>query len=222
MSRFGRAGRRSAVALPSPKRALVSPVREVTPSVDDETLVRRALEGDRWAEEALYRRHVRPVTEVATRVLGRTAEAEDVVQDTFVRALRQLGTLREPALFSRWVMRIAVNMVRAKLRKRALLRALGLDRGLDDATLERLASPSVPADVRAQLAEIDAALRDVPANERVAWALHVIEGWSLPEVAEACDCSLATAKRRIRAARERAQRAASRAMRSTRSSSAAG
>jgi RNA polymerase sigma-70 factor, ECF subfamily len=49
---------------------------------------------------------------------------------------------------------------------------------------------------------VDAALRGVSSDQRVAWMLHVVEGWSLPEVAEACDCSLATVKRRIRAARE--------------------
>lgn len=170
--------------------------------IDDATLVLRAREGDRWAEEALYRRHVRPVTDVATRILGRTAEAEDVVQDTFLMVLRRLDTLRDPELFPRWLMRIAMNMVRAKLRKRRLLRTLGLDRAVDDATLERTACATASPDVRAELAGIDAALRELGANERVAWMLHVVEGWSLPEVADACDCSLATAKRRIRAARE--------------------
>lgn len=179
----------------------VAPVRAI--EVDDGTLVRRAREGDRWAEEALYRKHVRKVADVATRVLGRSAEAEDVVQETFLQALRRLSSLRDPDLFPRWLMRIAMNMVRGKLRKRRLLRSLGLDHSLDDATLERMAAPSTPPDVRAELAEVDAALREVSANERLAWMLHVVEGFSLPEVAEACDCSLATAKRRIRAARLR-------------------
>lgn len=168
----------------------------------DAALVRRALEGDRWAEEALYRKHVRRVTDVATRVLGRTAEAEDVVQDTFLCALRRLPSLRDPELFPRWLMRIAMNAVRGKLRKRRLLRTLGLDRSLDDATLERLASPTIPPEARAELAGIDAVLRDVSADQRLAWMLHVVEGWSLPEVAETCGCSLATTKRRIKAARD--------------------
>jgi RNA polymerase sigma-70 factor (ECF subfamily) len=171
--------------------------------VDDATLVRRALEGDRWAEEALYRRHVRRVSDTAIRVLGRTHEAEDVVQDTFLKALTRLESLRDPSLFSRWLMRIAMNLVRGKLRKRKLLRTLGLDRSVDDATLERLAAPATPPDVRAELAGIDAVLRDVTSEQRLAWMLHVVEGWSLPEVAETLGCSLATAKRRIRAAKDR-------------------
>ncbi|HJL19887.1 MAG TPA: RNA polymerase sigma factor [Sandaracinaceae bacterium LLY-WYZ-13_1] len=173
------------------------------PRVDDAALVRRALDGDRWAEEALYRRHVRRVSDVAIRVLGRAHEAEDVVQDTFLKALQKLPTLRDPSLFERWLMRIAMNMVRGKLRKRKLLRTLGLDRSVDDATLERMASPSTPPDVRAELAGIDAVLRDVTGEQRLAWMLHCVEGWSLPEVASTLGCSLATVKRRIRAARDR-------------------
>jgi RNA polymerase sigma-70 factor (ECF subfamily) len=186
------------------KEGPVAPVRAI--EIDDGELVRRAVGGDRWAEEALYRKHVRRVSDVATRVLGRSAEAEDVVQETFLQVLRRLPSLREPDLFPRWLMRIAMNMVRGKLRKRRLLRSLGLDHSMDDSTLERMASVTTPPDVRAELAEVDAALRDVSANERVAWMLHVVEGWSLPDVAEACDCSLATAKRRIRAARLRIER----------------
>lgn len=185
----------------SPEPAEIRPIGAA--AVDDATLVRRALDGDRWAEEALYRRHVRRVSDVAIRVLGRTHEAEDVVQDTFLKALQKLHTLRDPSLFPRWIMRIAMNMVRGKLRKRRLLRTLGLDRTVDDATLERMASPATPPDVRAELAGIDAVLRDVPSEARVAWMLHVVEGWSLPETAEAIGCSLATVKRRIRHARER-------------------
>lgn len=188
---------------PAPAKAADAEVRTLPGQLDDATLVRRALEGDRWAEEALYRRHVRRVSDTASRILGRSHEAEDVTQETFLNALTKLSTLRDPELFVRWLMRIAMNKIRGKLRKRKVLRALGLDRTVDDATLERLAAPSTSPEVRAELAGIDAALRDVSPSHRLAWMLHVVEGWSLPEVADACGCSLATSKRWIRSARER-------------------
>lgn len=178
-------------------------VRELRGGLDDATLVARAVEGDAWAEEALYRRHVRRVTNTVSRVLGRTAEAEDAVQDTFLQVFHKLGTLRDASLFERWLMRIAMNKVRGKLRKRKLLRTLGLDHTVDDATLERFAARETPADVRAELRGIDRALQDVSSGQRMAWTLHVVEGWSLPEVADACGCSLATSKRWIRKAKDR-------------------
>ncbi|GAB5544761.1 MAG: sigma-70 family RNA polymerase sigma factor [Sandaracinaceae bacterium] len=169
---------------------------------DDAELVRRAREGDRWAEEALYRRHVRRVTDAATRVLGRSDEAEDVVQDTFLKAFTKLDSLRDPSLFPRWLLRIAMNRARGKLRRRKLMRSFGLDHTVDDATLERFASPTTPPDVLLELAGIDAALREVAPDHRIAWMLHEVEGLSLPEAADACNCSLATVKRWIRKAKD--------------------
>ncbi len=176
-------------------------VRALVPGPADEELVARALDGDAWAEEALYRRHVKRVTDAATRVLGRTMEAEDVIQETFLKAFSRLEDLRDAALFERWLIRIAMNKVRGRLRKRKLLRTLGLDRSVDDATLERFASPATPPDVRAELARVDAVLATLAPAHRMAWTLHEVEGFSLPETASACDCSLATAKRWIRRAR---------------------
>jgi RNA polymerase sigma-70 factor (ECF subfamily) len=80
------------------------------------------------------------------------------------------------------------------------MRLLGLDRGADDATLAALAAPGTNPDQRAELALVDRALEAVSANVRIAWMLRMVEGLELTEVASACGCSLATAKRRIAAA----------------------
>jgi hypothetical protein len=63
----------------------------IEPSESDAALVSRAKRGDRWAEEALYRRHARRVTRVVLRIMARAGETEDVVQDTFVVAFESLG-----------------------------------------------------------------------------------------------------------------------------------
>jgi RNA polymerase sigma-70 factor (ECF subfamily) len=86
------------------------------------------------------------------------------------------------------------------MRRGRLMRMLGLDRGADDATLAELASPGTNADQRAELALVDRVLGTVSANIRIAWMLRMVEGLELAEVASACGCSLATAKRRIAAA----------------------
>jgi RNA polymerase sigma-70 factor (ECF subfamily) len=79
------------------------------------------------------------------------------------------------------------------------LRLLGLDQE-QDAALERLASPLLRPDDRAELALVDQVLRKMPADQRIAWMLRRVEGLQLPEVAHVCACSLATVKRRIAAA----------------------
>lgn len=164
---------------------------------EDAVLVGRALDGDRWAEEALYRRHVDAVAAMAARLLGRRAEAEDVVQDTFVVVLEQLGDLREPRQFRSWLLKVAVHQAHRRFRRRRLRKALGLDRQIDDTRLAVLAKSGNDPEVVSELARLDAALARLPAQPRIAWMLRYVEGMRLAEVASACGCSLATAKRRI-------------------------
>jgi RNA polymerase sigma-70 factor (ECF subfamily) len=185
--------------------ARIVPVTELPAASfqDDVELVRRAREGDRWAEEALYRRHVRAVTNAVTRLLGRTAEADDVVQDTFLRALERIDDVRDGVAFRAWIQRIAVTLCHRRFRKRKLLRAFGLDRGDDDAALAASAVEGSRPDLIAELREIDRALDTLSIASRSAWILHRVEGWTLEETADALTVSLATAKRRLSEADDR-------------------
>jgi RNA polymerase sigma-70 factor (ECF subfamily) len=163
--------------------------------IADETLVRRALEGDRWAEEALFRRHAPRVLGTVTRLLGKRSEAEDIAQDTFVAAFSDLGALREPGAFGGWVLRIAVSKVHRVFRRERILRFLRI--GSDDTGIADLAAEGASPDQRAELVLLEASLARVASANRVAWMLRHVEGLALDEVAHACTCSLATAKRRI-------------------------
>jgi RNA polymerase sigma-70 factor, ECF subfamily len=166
-------------------------------ALGDEELVRRALTGDRWGREMLYRRHAASLLAMTCRLLANRGEAEEVVQDTFVTAFEQLGSLREPAAVRGWMGQIAVSLVRRRFRRRKLARLVGLDRGADDATLESLADGGASADQRAELALVDRVLGGMKAPLRIAWMLRHVEGLELTEVAAHADCSLATIKRRI-------------------------
>jgi RNA polymerase sigma-70 factor (ECF subfamily) len=172
--------------------------REAAP--DDASLVRSARRGDRWAEEALYRRHVGYIAGMVTRLLGGASEAEDVVQDTFAIGLDQIGTVREPEAIRAWFAQIAVSQVRRRLRRTKLLARLGLHPSLDHLQLESLAVEDADAETRAELAELGGALAQLPTDQRVAWMLRYVEGEPLREIARLCACSLATVKRRIVAA----------------------
>ena len=169
-------------------------------------LAERIRRGDTWAEEAFYRRHVAGVRAVVRRLLGNATDAEDVVQEAFVTAFEIWGQLREPEQAGKWLLTIAIRKVHRRFRRRRLLRLFGLDQTTDDATLESFGRPDVTGEARAELALLDALLRRVSANERVAWMLRYVEGMSLEEVATACECSLATAKRRIAAVNVRVER----------------
>ena len=171
------------------------------PSPADEVLVARARAGDRSAEELLYRRYARYIGGLAQRLLGSQSDAQDVLQETFLIAFQKLDVLRDDVAFRPWLAQIAVSQVRRRFRRRRLLRLFGLVD--DEEGMIELASPGASAEVLADLALLDAALRRLPHEQRIAWVLRHVEGLALDEIARALDCSLATAKRRIAAAEER-------------------
>jgi RNA polymerase sigma-70 factor (ECF subfamily) len=165
----------------------------------DETLVRRAREGDRSAFDALYLRHAGYVAGTVYKVIGQDGDLEDIVQDAFVRACNKLARLRDPARFRSWVVRIALREAMhlvAKRRRRRLI-AADLARSAPQASDPRSLEP---ADV------LYRALDDLPDKLRAPWSLNKIAGLDLGETAHACSVSLATVKRRISAAEERLRR----------------
>lgn len=143
--------------------------------------------------EALYDRYRSYVATIALRVIGDVALADDVTQDVFLIACRRLAQLRDPQAARFWLGRIAVREARRRLRRRSVLRWVGLDAAPERACVAPGASPEQQAQVVALYAALDA----LPTNQRVAWTLRHLEGETLPQVAALTGCSLATAKRWI-------------------------
>src|SRR4051812_11878488 len=105
---------------PFPRDADVAARGEGRTSTDAQ-LVARIREGDRAAEEALYRRHAQAVAVTATRLLRSHHDAQDVLQDTFIIALGEIEGLRDPAAVRAWLLQIAVRQVHRRFRRRRLL-----------------------------------------------------------------------------------------------------
>jgi RNA polymerase sigma-70 factor, ECF subfamily len=186
--------------------ASVVTLRPSPSSPEDEELVARAAEDAVWAKSELFKRHAPGITAMLTRLLGSTADAEDASQDAFVIAFRDLPQLRERRAFGGWLRQIAVHQAHRKFRRRKLFAVLGLQRNDPDASLAQLADLGAAPDVLVELGKLDRVLQGLPAAERMAWMLRHVEGYELSEVADACGCSLATAKRRISAAHARVAR----------------
>ena len=150
--------------------------------------------GERAGGAALYDRHHQYVRRVLVRVLGPDADLQDLVQDVFVAAIDSIDRLVDAGALRGWLAAISVNCVRMELRRRTRRRII------------RLFPPNELPDVAvaARDRELDAALRvtyhvlgRLPADERIVFALRFIEGMELMAIAEACQVSLATAKRRL-------------------------
>jgi RNA polymerase sigma-70 factor, ECF subfamily len=148
--------------------------------------------------DVLILRYAPYVAGVAARLLGRDDhEVEDVAQDVFWIASRRLASLHSLEAARPWLVTVTVRVVRRRLRRRRW-------RQLFQRPPEALDVPASGAtpEERALLQRMYRVLETARAEDRLAWLLRHVEQERLEDVALACDCSLATAKRRIAAVQE--------------------
>jgi len=171
-------------------------------SEDDAALAARLRAGDRVALALVYERYAPSIFHMLVRLLSRTAEAEDVLQETFVAAFEHALTLRDPGALRAWLFTIARRQAFESIRRRHRWRFFRTkdDEGDIDATLASMAAPGASPEARAELALLDVQLHALPPEQRVAWILRYVEGETLEAIAETSDVSLATVKRWIAAA----------------------
>jgi len=162
----------------------------------DAALVIAARARERWACEALFRRYAPMANGMALRLMGRDADLDDLVQDSFASALRSLERLQNPQAFASWFAAIVVRTACKVLRRRRLARRLGL-RHPESIDVDALVSMQAPPDVVAELRAIYAVVEDLPATVRVPLILRRVEEYSLDEIAKLMGASLATVKRRV-------------------------
>jgi RNA polymerase sigma-70 factor (ECF subfamily) len=161
----------------------------------DAQLVRAASEGERWAKEALFRRHVKRLLGLAYRLMPEE-DPEELVQETFIVALPRLKTLSNPASFGPWTSAVLVSIVRGRLRRQRWLRRLGMA-DPDPFEMESVVSKDAPPEVHDALVDLYRGLRRLTDEQRIAVVLQRVEGLELTEVAARMGLSVATVKRRV-------------------------
>jgi RNA polymerase sigma-70 factor (ECF subfamily) len=156
-------------------------------------LVAKAQGGELPAFAALMAQFRPNFGRYALQMLGTREEAEEALQDTFLRAYRSLAGCREPERFGAWAFRILVN--RCRTSRRRLLRR---DRFRADSR-EGIDSPAVahPEADNALREEIDRALALLPPAQREAFLLKHVEGLSYEEIAEATGARVPALKMRV-------------------------
>jgi RNA polymerase sigma-70 factor (ECF subfamily) len=160
----------------------------------DAALVAALQAGRAEARKALFDRHSNDVERILYRILGPDPEARDLLHDVFVVALHSIGQLRDPRMLGGWLRGITVNKARKHIVRRQRWRFIQL---FAPADVPERAAPQASEEVSAALRCTYQVLEQLPADERVAFALRFVDGMELTAVAEACDVSLATIKRRL-------------------------
>lgn len=166
---------------------------------DDRALVASAAGGSVAAFESLYRRHAGRVHGVITRLVGHHgARAEDLTQETFVRAWQSLRSFRQDAAFGTWLHRLAVNTALMDLRSRRVRRH---DDGDDDA-LEGCGVGDSAGGSTALRLDLERAVASLPPRARAVLVLYDIEGWKHEEIAAELDMAVGSSKAQLHRARQ--------------------
>ena len=178
-------------------------VAVVQETSDDLALVHASKRGDLAAFEKLVKRYDRKLFRIAQHLTHNREDAEDVVQEAFLKAFLHLDQFRENAKFSTWLTRIAMNQSLMMLRKRRPTREVSIDNDFqsDDVNLPIDVEDWTPNPEQlyraTQLREIlRATLQKLGPGLRVVFVLRDIEGFSLQETAEALGLSVIAVKAR--------------------------
>lgn len=186
--------------LPAP-----APLTKDTP---DAELVKRAVDGDEAAFEAIMRRHNRLLFRTARSLLKSDAEVEDVLQEAYLRAWRALGSFRSDARLSTWLVRIVINEALGRMRRKEA-QIIPLDAAMTSFEPEVQTSLTADAErqpegvaMRAELRKMmEARIDMLPEAFRTVFMLRAVEEMSVEEVSQALDIPEATVRTRFFRAR---------------------
>ncbi len=165
-------------------------------------LVRGAQAGSRECFEQLVRLHADRLYAVVLRVVGDRHEAEEVVQETFLRAWRSLGRFEGRSQFFTWLYRIGINEANRTHERRSARPVSSAARGRPAAARPTPATHRRPAPRRMTCAHaLEAAIMDLPMDYRMPLVLRDVEGLSTTEAARAMELGEAAFKSRLHRAR---------------------
>ena len=169
------------------------------PTLSDEEVVERVLAGDTSLFEILMRRYNQRLFRVARSILADDAEAEDVMQDAYVRAFRELAGFRGEARFSTWLTRIACYEALARARKRRRLVPIAGGEPLDPP--QKTAGPEREMENRELQTVLREAVEVLPDPLRTVFCLREIEGLSTEQTADLLDLTLENVRVRLHRAK---------------------
>jgi RNA polymerase sigma-70 factor (ECF subfamily) len=143
-----------------------------------EQIIERCKRGEERARYALYQQYVKPMYNVAYRIVGNQFDAEDVLQDAFVKAFKKIGTLKEAKALTSWLKQIVVNEAISLIRKQKKIHLISeyVDK-VPDVEVEVI-NEELPME------QVMKTIQQLPDGARIVFTLRAVEGYRFNEVAE--------------------------------------
>jgi len=169
-------------------------------------LVALAQRGDESAFETLFRQNKQRVYSLCLRMIGNTAEAEELTQEAFLQVFRKLHTFRGESAFSTWLHRLSVNTVLMRLRKKTLtVTSLEDDSTGDESDEPRkeYGAPDLALTGSIDRLHLERAIAQLPPGYKQMFLLHDVQGYEHHEIAEMLGVSIGNSKSQLHKARMR-------------------
>lgn len=156
-------------------------------SATEEELVAACQRGLQWAQHALYHRYAKAMLNTAYRILNNREDAQDVLQESFLKVFQRIHSYRGESTIGAWIKRIVVNTSLNQAKRRGLQIVGGLE------VVESQAEPSPePEDFELDVRIAREALAELPAGYRTVLTLYLIEGYDHKEIAEILGVNIST------------------------------
>lgn len=173
-----------------------SELRETFYTSEEATLVQRCLEGEEHAQYELYQKYVQAMYNVAARMVPYSEDAEDIIQEVFVKVFRKLDSFQGESTLGAWIKRITVNTTLNFIRKNKNKLTTSIEDGLDVPYEEAAINPA-----EYSMAVIHRAIKQLPERCRVVLSLFLIEGYQHQEIADILNITVSTSKTQYRRGR---------------------
>src|SRR5450432_2459775 len=184
------------VLIIEPKNRLL----ELTAPIQQDELVERCKQGDRLSYGELYEKYAKAMYNTSLRIVNHTADAEDVLQESFCDAFAAIGSFGYKSTFGAWLKRIVINKSINALRKRKM----------DIIDIEKTNVVQMPEEenydeeaMKFKVEEIKKAVKDLPNGYRTVLSLHLFEGYDQEEIAEILQISHATVRTQYMRAKQK-------------------
>lgn len=180
---------------------------EAASELSEADAIRLAQKGDAAAFERIYRMHSRRVYALCLRMVGNTAEAEDLTQEAFLQLFRKIATFRGESAFTTWLHRLSVNVVLMRLRKKTLPQT-----SLEEVTepdeetggsRKEVGGPDALLAGSIDRVNLERAIEELPPGYKQVFVLHDIQGYEHNEIADLMGCSIGNSKSQLHKARMR-------------------
>lgn len=167
-------------------------------------LIARAQRGEEKAFEAIFHQYKKRVYSLCLRVIGNTAEAEELTQEAFLQLFRKIHTFRGESAFSTWLHRISLNIVLMRMRKKTVsvtpLEGSTREEEFDEPPME-FGTPDLALMGAIDRVRLERAIAQLPPGYRRAFILHDVHGYQHNEIAERLGMSVGNSKSQLHKAR---------------------